>query len=339
MMPSGKMNKIKIIRSSSQLAASLAAKIQECSVTAICILWTALCCPVSAQTTFPSSMQSPADAIGDSYGEADPSVPWRIGASLDYSYISGGDVSFQGATGKSDAQSLNARIHAEIPINDQWFVPVGIGSRNLFLGTVAGAPIPDQINTAGFDAGLGYHFNDQWTFAGSIGPRFYRLDDIGGDDIGVGGTIRAVYRWKPNLTLVFGVNFNTRRQAPFLPAAGLRWGIRTNLTLNLMWPRPSLVYRVGRKLDVFLAGGGDFTAFRADSNLGNNIGQPQFNNALGTYRDFRVGVGADYRLRRGLSIGVEGGYSFGREIDYKDIDQTVSFGNAPYIQAGLRYRF
>ena len=284
-------------------------------------------------------MQSPPDDIGNSSGVVDRAIPLRIGVSLDYSYVGGGNVSFQGVSGKSAAQSLDARINAGIPLNDQWFVPVGIGSRNLFLGTVAGAPIPDQINALGFGAGLGYHFNDRWTFAGSIGPRFYRFDDIRGDDIGVGGTVRAVYRWKPNLTLAFGLNFEPDRQVPVLPVAGLRWGIRTNLTLNLMWPRPSLVYRVDKRLDVFAAGGGDFTVFRADSNLGNNIGQPQFNNALATYRDFRIGAGVDYRLRRRLSIGVKGGYSFGREIDYTDIGQTVSFGNAPYIQVGLRYRF
>jgi hypothetical protein len=81
----------------------------------------------------------------------------------------------------SDAQSFNANITAEIPVNDQWFVPVGIGSCNLFLGTIAGAPIPDQIDTLGFDVGVGYRFNEQWTLADSVGPRFYRLDGLNCD--------------------------------------------------------------------------------------------------------------------------------------------------------------
>lgn len=66
---------------------------------------------------------------------------------------------------------------------------------------------------------------------------------------------------------------------------------------------------------------------------------PQYNSGLGTYEDFRIGVGADYRIVRGLVASVEGGYSFARELDYQRIDETVNFGSAPFIQVGVRYRF
>ena len=334
-MASGTMNIFKFIRFASRLTVGQAVKIRQRSVMAGCIMWAALYYSVDAQTTFPASKQSPAVNIGDASGSGGQT----IGGSLDYAYIGGGDVSFQGAKGESDAQSLNATLGAKILINDQWFIPLGIDFSSLFLGTVDGMPIPDQIDTVGFDTGLGYNFNDRWTFIGSIGPQFYRFDEIDGDDIGVNGTICAVWKCQPHLTLAFGLNFENDREPPVLPAAGFRWDIRTNLTLNLMAPRPALVYRVDNKFVVFAAGSGDFTVFRADSNLGNKIGQPQFNNALGTYQDFRIGGGAAYRLRRGLWITVEGGYSFGRKIDYHDIGQTVPFGNAPYIQVGLGCRF
>jgi opacity protein-like surface antigen len=296
---------------------------------------------VAGQSALASAGQpaAPPNDATNSYGMAAQGNRWTMGASLDYSYVGGGDISFQGIKGNSDAQSFNANVAAEIPVNDKWFVPVGIGSRNLFLGTVANAPIPDQINTLGFNAGVGYRFNDQWTFAGSVGPRFYRLDGVDGDDVGVSGMFRATYKWKPNLTLGFGIGFEPDSQVPVLPAAGLRWDIRTNLTLNLMWPRPALIYRVDNQFEVFVAGGGNFTVFRTDQNLGDKIGQPAFDHALGTYRDFHIGAGAEYRLVRGLSIGVEGGYSLGREIDYTRIDQTLSFGSSPYFQVGLKYRF
>jgi hypothetical protein len=107
-------------------------------------------------------------------------------------------------------------------LNEQWFVPFGLGSRNLFLGAVAGAPIPDQIDTLGFNTGLGYRFNDQWTLVGSLGPRFYRLDSLDSSDIGIGGMVRATYEWKPNLTLALGLAFEPDRDVPVLPAAGVR---------------------------------------------------------------------------------------------------------------------
>lgn len=296
----------------------------------------------AAAQSSPSSASRTTASPGEAsqpYEGPTPGGRWGMSVSLDYSYVSAGDITFQGVKGSSDAQSVNAYINARIPINDRWFVPVGASSRNLFLGTVANAPIPNQIETLGFDAGLGCHLNDQWTIAGSVGPRFYRLDGVDGDDLGVGGMVRAMWRWKPNFALVFGVGFESQSEVPVLPAAGFRWNIRTNLTLNLMWPRPALIYRLDKRLDVFVGGGGNFAVFRTDSNLGDKIGQPAIDNALGTYRDFHIGVGTEYRPWRGISVGVEAGYSVGREIDYTRLNQTVSFANSPYLQAGVTCRF
>jgi hypothetical protein len=290
-----------------------------------------------AQTNEPAAL---ADSVNNQDWTALRSADWRMGFSADYSAVAGRSVNFDGASGRSGAQSANASVTAEVPVNDQWFVPMGLVSRNFFLGGVNGAPIPDQIDTLGAGAGLGWHYNDRWTFVGSVGPRFYRIDDVNGTDIGIGGMLRATYKWKPNLTVAFGLNFEPDRDVPVLPAAGLRWNARTNLTVSIMFPRSGVDYRVNQRLDLFAGFDGNFTVFRAESDLANKTGAPlAFNNGLGTYRDFRFGVGVDYRLIAGLSATVQGGYSFAREIDYQRIGETVKFGSAPYVQAGLRYRF
>jgi opacity protein-like surface antigen len=270
--------------------------------------------------------------LPDNANNADWAPPyggeWRMGLSSEYSSVAAGG-----------AQSADANLTTEVPLNEACFVPMGITSRNFFLGTVPGAPIPNQINTLGFNAGLGYHINDQWTIAGSLGPRLYRLDDVESSSIGIGGSTRAIYRWEPNLTVAFGILVDPDRDVPVLPAGGLRWDIRTNLTLSVMFPKSGLDYRLNSKLSLFAGFDGNFTVFRAENNLGDKIGMSQFNNGLGTYRDFHFGVGVEYRIIRGLSASVEGGYSFDRELDYQRIDQTVKFDSAPYVQVGLRCRF
>jgi opacity protein-like surface antigen len=293
-------------------------------------------CSAGAQTNQPATFPD-----GPNNAERTPSGggEWRMGISTVYSAVAAGGVNFNGVKGNSGAQSADANLTAIIPLDDAWFVPIGITSRNLFLGTVPGAPIPNQINTLGLNAGLGYHFNDQWTIAGALGPRFYRLDDVESSGIGIGGMVRATYKWRPDLTVAIGFAVDPDRDVPVLPAGGLRWDIRTNLTLSVMYPRSGLDYRLNSKLSLFAGFDGEFTVFRADNNLGDKIGMSQFNNGLGTYRDFRFGVGAEYRIFRGLTASVEGGYSFDRELDYQRIDQTVKFDSAPYVQAGLRYRF
>jgi opacity protein-like surface antigen len=264
----------------------------------------------------------------------------RLTASADYSYVAPGDTKFQGTSGrKSDAQSVNAGIGGSVPLSDRWFLPVGIGSGNFFLGSVPGTPIPDRIDTLRLSAGLGYRFNDQWSISAALGPVFYRLDEIGTDDLGIAGGVNALYRVSPKLTWSFGIGFSPESDIPVLPAAGVRWNIQTNLTLNLMFPRPVLIYRVAPKVGLFAGGDFKFAVFRADKNTGDTIGQPAFNNALGTYHDFHLGAGVEYELIHGLFLSFEGGYSLGRELDYKRLDQTVTFDPTPYCQAGVRCRF
>ena len=264
----------------------------------------------------------------------------RIGAYLDYVYVGPGDVHYSGVNDQeSAAQSVSLNATAELPINDRWFVPLGLGSDNLFMESVEGAPIPDQVHTLRLNTGLGYRFNDDWTISGSLGPVLYRFEDIASNDIGVGGMVRASYRASPDLNVSFGLAFNPDSDIPVFPAAGVRWIVRTNLTLNLMVPKPGVIYRATPKLNLFVGGSIGGATFRSSDTLGTQIGQPRFNHELASYWDVRATVGADYQLTRLFAASLECGYSIWRALDYKDLDETVRFGPAPCVQAGLRCRF
>ena len=303
--------------------------------------------PVNAQETQPAENPPPTPPGGSQQLFASPYnfVPregnrLRLTATADYSYVAAGDANFQALKPSgSAAQSLHVALAGAVPVDEHWFVPLGLSSGNLWLDSAGATPIPAHINTLRLLTGLGYRLNDQWTFTASLGPSLYRLEDVDADDFGIAGTVGALYRVKPGLTFSFGIGFSPDSDIPVLPAAGVRWDIQTNLTLNLMFPRPVLIYRLSPGLSVFV--GGDFKSavFRADENLGDKIGQPAFNNALGTYHDFHVGLGIEYELQARLSFTLEGGYSVGRRVRYTRIDQSVSFDPSPYCQAGVKYRF
>lgn len=306
-----------------------------------------LSCALTAQEAPPAESSPPATPAGGSQGDfAAPTAftardgKSRATFSIDYSYVGPGQAKYQGANlGNSEAQSVNASLAGAVALNEKWFVPLGISSANFFLNSFAGAPIPDEINTLRLLGGLGYNINDEWSIAASLGPVLYRLSDADSGDLGLGGMVHALWRLRPDLMLAFGVGFEPDRDIPVLPAAGLRWNIRTNLTLNLMFPRPVLIYRAAPRLSLFAGADVKFAVFRGAEDLGDKIGQPRYDNALGTYRDFHLGAGIEYRIVRGLWLSAEGGYSVGRELDYQRIDQTVKFDPAPYAQAGLKYRF
>ena len=104
-------------------------------------------------------------------------------------------------------------------------------------------------------------------------------------------------------------------------------------------PRTRFTYRLDPSWSFY--GGLDLngTTFRSESDLGTKTGNPQYNNALATYRDIRLGVGASYSFTRSLRAEVETGASVYREINYNDINQTVEFKPAPYVRVGLSARF
>jgi opacity protein-like surface antigen len=303
-------------------------------------------CVLRAQEAPPVESPPPTPAGGSQEDFAAPTAftpsqgKSRATLSMDYSYVGTGQAKYQGlSVGNSEAQSLNASLAGAVALNEKWFVPLGVSSANFFLNSLAGAPIPDEVNSVRLLGGLGYNLNDQWSISAALGPVLYRVTDVDSGDIGLGGRVQAIWRWRPNLTLAFGIGFEPDANVPVLPAAGARWRIQTNLTLNLMFPRPVLVYRAAPKLSVFAGADVKFAVFRASEDFGDKLGQPRYDNALGTYRDFHLGAGVTCEVARSLFLSVEGGYSVGRELDYKRIDQTVTFDPAPYVQTGLKYRF
>jgi hypothetical protein len=258
---------------------------------------------------------------------------------VNYSYAGEGDVSYHGDRGQSDAHDFGVAAQVDLPLDEHWFVPVSAQSKNLWLETISGVPIPDEINTLSLGVGAGYHFNDQWTVAGSLGPTLYRFSDFTGDDIGFTTAIHATYRWRPDVLFAFGLAINPDSEVPVLPLAGARWNINPDFTLSLMFPRPALIYHMKPQVDLMLVGSGEFATFRTESDMGSKIGQIRYNHTLGTYRNFHLGCGAEYRFSHNLSASFETGYAFGRQIDYKSVGETVTFDPSPYVTAGLRWRF
>lgn len=269
-----------------------------------------------------------------------PVNPIGIGAAVDYSYTASSDVKFRDhKVGESDVHMVSPTIFGEFPINEKWYVPVGVASEHVFLDTVPGAPMPGEINVMRLNVGVGYHFNDQLNLVVSGGPLFYNLEKVDSENLGFGGMVRATYNLNPDLTIIGGLAIAPDAEYPVFPAAGAIWRVQTNIILNLTVPRPRVIYEFNESFRAYVGGEIRFSIFRTDNNIESSTGVKGFNSALGTYRDIHVGAGVEYQLIKGLFAGVDAGYSVGREIDYRRIDETVKFDPAPYVHVGLHFRF
>lgn len=283
---------------------------------------------------------APAQAPGQPPAWQDMQVPPTVQASVNYTYDAPGTAKFNGANlSSSYASALTFGADTRIELQNGWFVPLGLRSDNYWLDSVAGAPIPDQINTLNLRSGLGWRMNDEWTFTGVAGPILYRFDDIHGDDLGAFGAFMATWHYRPDLAWTFGVMVVPDNDVPVLPVAGVRWDINDAYSLEVGIPRTRLTYHVDSQWSLYTGLDMNGTVFRTDENLGTRTGFPQYNNQLATYRDIRLGVGTGYEIIPGLRAEAEVGYSVYRHINYKEINQDVEFDPSPYVHVGLSYRF
>jgi len=270
----------------------------------------------------------------------DTNRPPRIQAQIETSYTAAGKTEFLGTkNGNSDAFNTSVNLSAPIPLSEKWIIPLGLRSQNLFLNTVPGVPVPDKINTLSFNTGLGHRLNDSWMITGIFSPTLYKFSDVGGNDIGFSGGINVLWRYSPSLTLTAGLIVSPDSDLKVLPMVGADWRINDEWDLRLMFPQPRLIYQPDEHWSFHFGANIVGTTFRSSDTLGTSIGRPQYNDALGTYRDIRVGGGLGYQFSKAFRLEAEAGYSVSRQIDYTRIDETVDFDPAPYVRLGMNLGF
>ena len=167
----------------------------------------------------------------------------RATFSVDYSYVGPGQAKFQGDNqGNSEAQSVNASLAGAVALNDKWFVPLGVSSADFFLNSLAGAPIPDEVNTLRLLGGLGYNINRPVVDRRQPGAGALPAERPGHRRRGAGrhGPRPLALAAQPDAGLWRRLRAGSRYPGP--ARRGPPWNIRTNLALNLMFPRPMLIY-------------------------------------------------------------------------------------------------
>ncbi|MDB6067350.1 MAG: hypothetical protein JWR26_3558 [Pedosphaera sp.] len=264
----------------------------------------------------------------------------RWEGTFNFGYVGSTTARFKGADfGKSGAFNANLEAGTRLALNDQWFLNLGLASENFFFDQVSGTPMPDAVHTLRINTGLGYRLNEHWTITGLLSPALYRFDDVGANDVGISGGVLVTYQPKPSLTWSLGLMAAPDSDIPVAPIAGVRWLINDHYTLELGLPKTRVSYRIDPQWSVYAGADLNGTTFRASDSLGTKIGQPQFNNALATYRDVRLGAGTSYVITHGLRAELETGYSVYREVNYTRINESVRFQPAPYVRLGLSVRF
>nr|MDQ3329957.1 hypothetical protein [Planctomycetota bacterium] len=99
---------------------------------------------------------------------------------------------------------------------------------------------------------------------------------------------------------------------PLLPVFGLLHSPSDDLKLELVFPRPRILKRVGQEA------GAETWAYAAGE-LGGGSWAIERRNGMddvASYRDYRVLLGLEQKQLKSWAAAVEAGYVFGRELEY-----------------------
>ena len=271
-----------------------------------------------------------------------------IDLTIDYSFLAREILpNSQSAYGRIGEQQIGARANLSLPINEQWSLSVG-GFYNNFLFDLGNPnpfpriPLVDNLGTLGATFGFVYKASPRFSILAEVSPDFSGdLNRLTTRDFQIGGMFAVRYApyGDDRLFFLLGVRAKSDAQLVVFPVAGVRWQPSDVLTINFTVPRPQIDYKLTHRITLFADGqfnGGDF---RVPDSTGTAIGRPQFNNAVLTYREIRLGGGVRLKLLPFAAVQTEAGEALGRDFDYYRIHENLKANNAPYVDTRLIFSF
>ncbi len=138
----------------------------------------------------------------------------------------------------------------------------------------------------------------------------------------------AAWRWS------FGVLYLDRADLGVLPVAGVTWTPTPDWKIEMTLPRPRIAHRLWKQSGqaegwVYIAGefGGNTWAFTRTDGVHDEV----------TLSNYRVLTGYETIVTGNRGIQIEGGYSFGRTVEFEQADVDLNLNDAVFLQAGWKF--
>lgn len=174
-------------------------------------------------------------------------------------------------------------------------------------------------------------FNDRWAMDLAIAPSLFTdYENTSSDAFRITGRALALWTVSPEWQVAFGVVYLDREDIVALPGVGAIWTPHEDLKVELLFPRPRVMYQLMPKHDkkrwLYLAGefgGGSWAIDRAN-------GTPD----VFTYSALRMLVGYETQGPKGFNPRIEAGFVFDRRVEYKSGIGDYDPSNAALIRVG-----
>lgn len=194
--------------------------------------------------------------------------------------------------------------------------------------------LPAQLYDASLEARMYWPFHDRVIGEFALAPSvFSDFQNTSSDALRIVGRAVGYFLWSPDVRFAGGATYLDRQDILVLPIAGVIWTPTPDHRLELLFPQPRIAHRYHHDAHherwVFLSGelGGGSWAIERSSGADDVI----------SYRDLRLMTGVEWKYRDKSSWRIEGGYVFGRELEYVSRVGDYKPSNTSMIRAALVY--
>lgn len=207
--------------------------------------------------------------------------------------------------------------------------------RTDFLTPAAALDLPEELYETGARFFWRRPINDDLSMMAIVTPAM-RTDFENTDNaFRIFGLGLLIWQAVPEtLSLSGGLVHTGRDDFPILPAAGLLWTPTREWKVDIQFPSPRISYRLAKngcesETWTYLSGvfGGNTWSVQRPSGTADEL----------TLRDYRLLAGFEHLLSENRSIFVEGGFVFGRAVEYESSPDSTELDSAGIIRCGLAF--
>ncbi|MGD9855886.1 MAG: hypothetical protein AB7U20_13150 [Planctomycetaceae bacterium] len=194
--------------------------------------------------------------------------------------------------------------------------------------------LPAQLYDASIEARMYWPFHDRIIGEFALAPSvFSDFQNTSGDALRIVGRGVGYFLWSPDVKFAAGATYLDRKDIQVLPIAGVIWTPTPDHRLELLFPQPRIAHRYHEDAHherwVYLSGefGGGSWAIERSNGMDDVV----------SYRDWRLITGIEWKYRDKSSWRIEGGYVFGRELEYVSRIGDYEPAGTTMVRAALVY--
>ncbi|MBX3436436.1 MAG: hypothetical protein KF861_03025 [Planctomycetaceae bacterium] len=183
--------------------------------------------------------------------------------------------------------------------------------------------LPGQLYDISLEGRMYWPFHDRLIGEFALAPSIFTdFENTSSDALRIVGRGVGYFLWSPDVRFAAGATYLDRNDILVLPIAGVIWTPTPDHRLELLFPQPRIAHCYRRDASherwIYVSGelGGGSWAIQRSTGQDDVV----------SYRDLRLITGIEWKYTNKSSWRIEGGYVFGRELEYEshvgDYDPT-----------------